>query len=240
MTRKLVPDTCSINFMLFNPRSLNNKIADFMTLLEDREIAIAGICETWLSESNSVTTGVLRAMGYSIVHDYRHFKRGGGTAIVFKSELCGTRCSLDCNSYSTMEYTCSSFKLENSETFAILIIYRTGQLTSSFHSELDTLLASAACRFDKLIVAGDFNIHFENTVDVHAHECLETASGYGMTSLVHSPTHIQGGTIDQIFSLNCSVSSVEILINNHLQSDHYPICCCIILEPSKKTKKTIT
>ena len=54
--------------MLFNPRSLNNKIGDFIGLLEDKGVDIAFISETWLSESKNTTTAALKAHGYSILH----------------------------------------------------------------------------------------------------------------------------------------------------------------------------
>lgn len=66
--------------MLFNPRSLNNKVDAVMGYIEDKSIDIAGICETWLTDSSNATTAIIKSFGYSIFHDYREKQKGGGTA----------------------------------------------------------------------------------------------------------------------------------------------------------------
>ena len=75
------------NLLLFNPRSINNKADLFVSLLEDKNIDIAAVCETWLTSNSSVTTAVIKERGYSFHHNYRINARGGGTALIYRSNL---------------------------------------------------------------------------------------------------------------------------------------------------------
>ena len=49
-----------LRFMLYNPRSLNNKIYLVMAYLVDNSVDVAGICETWLPDKNNPTTAVIK------------------------------------------------------------------------------------------------------------------------------------------------------------------------------------
>ncbi len=160
--------------MFLNAQSLNNKIDNFMTLLGDKDIDFAGVSETWLSSSNNASTAVLKSFGYSIIHNHRTAKRGGGTAIIHKSEFQAKKHSLSCKT-DTIEFTCSSFKSQNHEKLAVLIIYRTGQITRQFFNDFNALLADVSSQFDQVLLAGDFNIHFEDTINAHSIGCLEIA-----------------------------------------------------------------
>ena len=76
-----------VSFLLFNPRSLNNKVDILMGFLEDKGIDIAAICETWITGHCTPTTAAIKSYGYSIVHNFRANRKGGGTALIFKSSL---------------------------------------------------------------------------------------------------------------------------------------------------------
>ena len=76
-----------IKCLVWNPRSINNKIETFIQMLEDDDIDIAAISETWLSSLNNYVTGYLRERGYNIYHYHRDAKRGGGVSIISKHTL---------------------------------------------------------------------------------------------------------------------------------------------------------
>ena len=57
-----------IKCLVWNPRSLNNKIETFIQYLEDNDIDIAAVSETWLASLNNYITGYLRERGYNIHH----------------------------------------------------------------------------------------------------------------------------------------------------------------------------
>ena len=225
--------------LTFNPRSLKSKISEFMLLLDDRSIDIAAVSESWLTAQSDVTTGILKSHGYSIYHDYRHHQRGGGTAVIYKGNICATRSNIDFFPKS-FEFTCANFKIDQDNKLAVLAIYRPGALTYQFFQEFDSLLCELSSKFDKLFVTGDFNIHFENVLDKHSLNCGEIVSSYGLLQNVFQPTHNQGGTIDQVFTCGLDISSVEVESVDTLGSDHFPIFTKVKLEVCKKKIKEVT
>jgi hypothetical protein len=54
-----------------------------METLKDNTVDIAGICETWLRDSNNPITATIKSYGYLILHNHRKDKKGGGTALTW-------------------------------------------------------------------------------------------------------------------------------------------------------------
>ena len=71
----------TINCLLWNAQSLNNKIYEFVQLLDDNNVDVAFVSETWLSTESGATTFAISETGYKVEHSYRS-KRGGGAAII--------------------------------------------------------------------------------------------------------------------------------------------------------------
>jgi endonuclease/exonuclease/phosphatase (EEP) superfamily protein YafD len=218
----------TINFLLFNPRSLNNKIEKFMTMLQDNKIDIAGICETWLTDANSPITAAIRIHGYSIIHHFRGDMRGGGTALIYKTCYTMAVTNLSSN-LKTFEYTAATIKTARSKKVLFIIIYRTGSLTSLFNQELDALLSVAFAKCDSIIVAGDLNIHF-NVASNNGiiSQSLSVLNSYGMVRQIYDATHVNGGSLDQIFtfSMNKQLTCTHTIDQEiRLGSDHFPVLC---------------
>ena len=199
-----------------------------MTMLQENKIDIAGICETWLTDANSPITATIRIHGYSIIHHFRGDMRGGGTALVYKSCYTMAVTNLASN-LKSLEYTAATIKTASSTKVLFIIIYRTGPLTSLFNLELDTLLSIAFSKCDSIIVAGDLNIHF-NVASNNGiiSQTLSVLNSYGMVRQIHDATHVNGGSLDQIFTFSMN----KQLTCNHtieqdirLGSDHFPVLC---------------
>lgn len=213
-----------------------------MNSLQDNTIDIAGICETWLTENNNPTTAAIKSFGYSIIHNFRKAKKGGGTALIFKS--CYSLSVVNFNStFKSFEYTAAIIKTATVPKVLFVIIYRTGPLTSVFNQELDLLLSDVSSRSDCFVLAGDLNINF----DAHqgkglAKQTLNMFKSYGMRRLTDEPTHISGGSLDQIFSFsmgNQLSSSVFVDTDNCLGSDHFPVYCDFNISLKKKYFKKV-
>ena len=230
----------AMKFLLFNPRSLNNKVSSVMQLMEDKDIDIAAMCETWLTDSANTTTAVVKNYGYEIFHEFRNDQRGGGVALIIKPAIRSSPLQ-SCHRFTSFELTMRLIKSEKCKTI-IATMYRTGSLTSLFNKELDLLLSDISTRCDSFMVVGDLNIHF-NKRGI-AKQVLDLFSSYGMKRIVTEPTHVNGESLDQIFlySMDDLVSCSELFIDSlhRLGSDHYPIYCDINLTLQKKYFKTIT
>ena len=73
----------TISCFIWNAQSLNNKVHLFIEFLEDNQIDIACITETWFSDEGNITTFAIKEAGYEIEHTYRD-KRGAGVCIIWK------------------------------------------------------------------------------------------------------------------------------------------------------------
>ena len=67
-----------ISCLLWNARSLQNKLEDLLALLEDADIDVAAITETWFTSQQNSYTATIRDKGYDICHFNRDSQRGGG------------------------------------------------------------------------------------------------------------------------------------------------------------------
>jgi hypothetical protein len=128
-----------------------------MHTIQDNSVDVAGICQTWFNESCNPATAIIKYFGYSIIHNFRKEKKGGRTALIFKSSY---NLFLISFSHTFFEITAATTKTDQSK-FLFVVIYQTGPLSSKFLQELDILLADLCSRVDAFILSRDFNIHFE-------------------------------------------------------------------------------
>ena len=169
--------------MLYNPWSLNNKIDAFMVTLSDYSVDIAAVCETWLNDRNNPTTATIKSHGYSITHNFREGRKGGGTALIYKNCFALSPISFP-NTFKSFELTAALAK-RDAVKIIFVVLYRTGPLSTNFNQELDALLANVSGRCDSFVLAGDFNIHFDlsssNRLISHT---LELLNSYGLQKIL--------------------------------------------------------
>ena len=85
--KKLINSLREISCVLWNPCSLQNKLDDFISLLEDEDLDIAAITETWFTTQHNNITAELWSKGYSIYHFNRSTRKGGGVALIFRNNF---------------------------------------------------------------------------------------------------------------------------------------------------------
>ena len=56
-------------------------------MLEDNDIDVACVTETWMTEQKNHVTSLLSEAGYHIVHWNREVQKGGGIAIIYRHFL---------------------------------------------------------------------------------------------------------------------------------------------------------
>ena len=166
--------------------------------------------------------------GYSIIHHFRGDMRGGGTALIYKTGYTMAVTNLT-TSLKSLEYTAATIKTATSTKVLFIIIYRTGPLTSLFNQELDALLSLAFSKCDSIVVAGDLNLHF-NVASNNGivSQTLNVLNSYGMVRQIYDATHINGGSLDQIFtfSMNKQLTCTHTIEQDiRLGSDHFPVLC---------------
>ena len=75
--------------MCWNVWSVLNgkKLLNLLQILEDYNISIACITETWFDSKTGTFSSVIKKNGFELHHAFREGKRGGGSAILYKSHL---------------------------------------------------------------------------------------------------------------------------------------------------------
>ena len=73
----------SLNCVLLNTRSINNKVYELTELLLERAVDICCVTETWVQEGSEPILADIKREGYDIISCPRRFnKRGGGIAFI--------------------------------------------------------------------------------------------------------------------------------------------------------------
>ena len=87
-------DNRSLKICSLNARSLRNKSAAFVELVNDLKADLFTICETWLSFNDSAVLNELTPTGYNtLYHCPRSGRRGGGTALLVRKGFVSSKIS---------------------------------------------------------------------------------------------------------------------------------------------------
>ena len=91
-----------------------------------------------------------------------------------------------------------------SYTFRIIVIYRVPpskkKKLSDFIEEFSDLLEHEATQFGKLLITGDFNIHWDNEKDNKRAQFATLLESFGLEQHVSGSTHRAGHTLDLLLS----------------------------------------
>ena len=105
-----------------------------MNVISIHSVDIIAICVTLLTDVNNPITATIKLMGFSIIHHYRKERRGGGTAVIFRSscKLPFEKISL---TFQSFELTVAIIK-KASAMILITVMYRTGPLLANLIKSL--------------------------------------------------------------------------------------------------------
>ena len=121
-----------LKFLVWNPRSINNKCDEVMLMLTEWNTDIAFLSETWLTDKSNATTATIKSHGFKIEHCFRDSSRGGGAAIVFKESLNVKPKNLAHTEITTFSYIACSIRCTNNVTVLMISVYRTGSVVKLF------------------------------------------------------------------------------------------------------------
>ena len=213
----------------FNCRSIRNKIVSAITYLEDNDIDLCMLQETWLNKGDGSIIQEIKDHGYNIYTQHRHRgNTGGGVAIISKPHLIVRRSQAK-HKFKSFEYiSCTIHTVD--KKFRIINIYRMGYTKNCpftykvFLEEFSTLMELNATLPGELIVTGDFNFHIEKSnEDKDAYEFLELMDSLNLIQHVSGETHVNGGTLDLILSTSLNLIKDITIDGDRLASDHNPI-----------------
>ena len=106
----------------------------------------------------------------------------------------------------------------------LICIYRHQEESyQSFLSDLDSLLSAQKILNHSIMLAGDFNFHYENSDTNEVLSLENLLNSYGLTQFVQGPTHNKGHTLDLLWSNQFEFNFPIIEPISHKLSDHFPV-----------------
>ena len=94
-----------------------------MQFIEDHDISIACLCETWFDSQKGKFTARIKEAGFEIVHANRDDRRGGGVAILYKKSLRVKPGEESTTKFSSFEFAYCCIQASRSK-IVLLCIYR--------------------------------------------------------------------------------------------------------------------
>ena len=227
------PKSLSFNFGLVNPRSVCNKISMTLDHILENNLDLCLFTETWITQNDDVSRGKLNIPGFKFLdHPRERRTTGGGTGILCRSTL--TVSTVSHGDKISFEYSVWDISFKNTHiTFAV--IYRVPYSQShpvplsDFFEEFEELLCEFHNISAPIILCGDFNLHINKPDDPDGQRFISTMDSYGYTQHVNFPTHMNGNTLDLIFTRDSDNISVLNISEHDFISDHCFVHCNIAL-----------
>ena len=192
-----------------------------MSILIDEGVHIALFQETWFSSQSNSTTSIIKSYGFNIQHTFRE-KVGAGVAIVWKNTLDKqVHCSSNSLCFESFQYQTATFN--GKFKMLIICIYRHQEVhINIFIKELNYLISKQNPALP-LVLTGDFNVHFENSLDSETKQLQYLTSSFGLSQFVCGPSHILGHTLDLLFVNAHDFTMQPIKPVRFQYSDHFPV-----------------
>ena len=220
------------NFCFWNVRSINNKVRTCLQYLEDSNICIAFLSETWLAADSCSTTAIIKNESiYNIYNTSRIENRGGGVSIFISNTFVSKPYKL--SEYKFFEITGAVITMDGQFRKIILIsFYRKAKINQQYYpiglffDEFSEFLSILASNASPVLVGGDFNIKFNRSTDADTIKFVNIIEEFGFhLSYTETKTHTSGNTLDACFYSCCLADYLADMNSdvNEIVSDHYPV-----------------
>ena len=212
----------------------------YFQILNDNQIDIALVNETWFQSEKGLFSKRAKDSGYNVFHAFRENKRGGGVAIFYKNTLSIKDLNASTSLYSSFEFSSVIVSLKSASKILLVSIYRKQEIHYSiFRDEWMEFMDQLLKRGESIMVVGDLNLWVDIVTDKEANDFLSLMNAYGLDQKVTEPTHRSGHTLDHIY-----VNSYQIDISHEIvedfcgvSSDHFPILMKIPLLANQDNTK---
>ena len=231
--------------MFWNLHSLLNevKLQSVLQVLDDNDIQIACLCETWFDSDNGKHTKAIKDAGYEIKHCCRKNKGGGGTAIIYSSSLKVKPGDASESKYESFEYSYIKIQQTPKTNILLICIYRKQEISFKiFGEEIEFFLDEMVKMGDEMIVVGDFNVWTDVKTNSNAKNLSKLMSGYGLKQYINGPTQIHGHTLDHLYFNEEETNVQDKVIHGtfDVSTDHYACTFKIPPLPNNNKKETIS
>ena len=208
--------------LLWNSRSLVNKLSGFQAHIYSSSLDVIAITESWLTQY--IYDNEILPIGYNIFRHDRTSARGGGVLIAVKNKIPAKLVS----SALSNHVESVSVKILLSPPTTITCIYCPPNCCSLTQGHALQFLNTIPS--EPNLIVGDFNcpdINWDNlSAPSHFSNSLcDSLFQSNLTQLISAPTHIKGNILDLVITNKPSaVSSISVTeCNRTLISDHHLI-----------------
>ena len=224
----MMTSSVECRMMLWNVWSVakTEKLNNLLQIIEDKQINIACITETWFESKTGTFTKAIKEAGYKINHAYREKKRGGGCAIIYQKKLSIKNGEVSSDMYLSFEYATVILNLKSGTKMTIVCLYRKQEIPFKLFSDELTLFMDRIMKMNTtLMIVGDFNTWVDDEDDKNAETLLDLMHSYGLMQHISDHTQRSGHTIDHVYYNPYQFESKHQVIHEEMgfTTDHYPI-----------------
>ena len=209
----------------FNAHSARNKSASLLEIAANFDIC--AFTETWHFDSADVALQRIVPPGYCCTEASRPTggriskvnNNWGGVAIIHKDNLRAKKLSFS-SKPTTFEYAATILSSATAR-LVFVAIYRPGSqiMSEQFYTEFVAVLEPVAVYSCDVVLTGDFNIHDDDPIDVHAVRLNSILQSFGLVQSVVGPTHRGGHTLDLVITRSDRPRPI-VAVDLPLLSDH--------------------
>nr|CAH7741440.1 unnamed protein product [Callosobruchus chinensis] len=207
----------------YNIQGLSNKLDQLSLYLSKYSYPVVCITEHFFNE---LMTTYINITSYKLVSAFcRKRAIHGGTAIFLKKDIDNFKI-IDVSKYCVeLHAEFCAVELTELKT-AIITVYRSACIREMtlFYEKFEELLLHMSKSFKNIVIAGDFNIHFEreNTI---TRDFINLIESFGLTTTISEFTR-ETGCIDNILT-NFESDLYNTFICEPALSDHFAQVICI-------------
>ena len=224
--RRVVADQ-SLKVGVLNVRSLGNKSAAVHDVIVDNLLDLFAIVESWHDSAESPSVVAATPPGYYVIERARPRTTAaslavnhGGLCLFIRRVVHASVVNLPAyKSFESLAVTVHHGTL----SFVLVVIYRpsaASALTANdeFFVDFSDMLERTST-FAGCVIAGDVNIHLDDTSSTHVSTFNALLDDFGLHDLVCQPTHSCGHQLN-VFITRIDQSTRSVTVDPPLLSDH--------------------
>ena len=221
---------------LINPRSCSNKSAVMKQFINDLDLDVCAVTETWLKEGDEIGRVALRPEGYEILSSPHPMRLGGGIAIIHKEDLKITKS----HEYKFGTCECTDFKVSfGLSSYTLGVFYRPDDHPFlAFLNDMVDYMENNIANRAEFPLLGDFNIHVNKLHDEKAVTFHDFLSSFGLQNHILFPMHKSQNTLDLVITHE-NVNIVSNFVQVEMMSDHFTVLFDLHIPSRPKQEKII-